>query len=316
MTRRSRPGDEDGLKRIWKLSFDDEDSFVESFFRHVYEPGTAVVLERGGKLVSAMYIIWGVKLVLPGRVIRCPYLYALGTLPEHRGMGYGEEVTRQAAITAAADGGEVGVLPADDGLYRWYERRLGAKAAFYVRERTFTFPPSPRPQPELRAPMAPVTPGEYAVLREELLDGTPHIRFDDKLIRWQRELCRESGGGLLRLGDEAAAAVERSGGTIYVKELLHRDASVSDLASALAGYFGVASVHVRTPVFMGDGDMETRDFTALIQPQIDSPARVSLNRVGGSASALELRARFVSGDTPPNATLTTPENAYWGFAFD
>ena len=56
----------------------------------------------------------------------CAMLYAIATLPEYRGHGYGEAVTRAAAELAVQKGFPAVVLkPADDGLFDFYKKRHG-----------------------------------------------------------------------------------------------------------------------------------------------------------------------------------------------
>ena len=75
----SRPGDEPGLRELWKRVFGDSDAFLDLFFREIYVPGMAALVEEGGRIVSAAYCV-------PFGEAR--YIYAVATAPEHRGRGY------------------------------------------------------------------------------------------------------------------------------------------------------------------------------------------------------------------------------------
>ena len=100
--RPSRKGDEAALKRLWQEVFGDEDAYIDAFFREIYRPGMASVIEENGEIAAAAYAV-------PFGKYR--YIYAVATKPEFRGRGYGK------AVTLAASGGETAYLcPADATL--------------------------------------------------------------------------------------------------------------------------------------------------------------------------------------------------------
>ena len=154
--RRSRPGDETGLRALWKLGFGDGDEFLDVFFGEVYTVGSAAVAEEDGQIVSAAYVVpFGDK----------RYIYAVATHPDFRGRGYGRAVT-----LAAADGKPAYLCPADPGLRDWYisvtdavpaSRRWALIAPQYLRS-------IPRE--------------EYVRRRESILAGTPHPEYPPAIL--------------------------------------------------------------------------------------------------------------------------------------
>lgn len=125
--RRSLPGDEPGLKKLWKTVFGDTDEFIDAFFETLYEPGEACVALDGGGIVSAGYCLPGV--VAKGR--RCSYIYAMATYPEYRGQGIAAMIGRRLIDDAFAGGAEVvATLPATESLVGWYADKLGMTPTF------------------------------------------------------------------------------------------------------------------------------------------------------------------------------------------
>lgn len=286
--RPSRPGDEDALIRIWKLSFGDEDSFINMFFRDFYAPGMATVMECDDQPVSCVFTLKGVQVSLPGMPeLDCAYVYSMGTLPEYRDMGFGARVVQECARRAFSDGCDfVCVLPASGSLYRWYEKTLGTRTRFWIRELKIARRELPEAPPSIRAEA--VDPCQYGVLREKLLFGMPHARFDGRLLRFQEAICKYYGGGLYRLkcGDaEGCAAAVAGGNALNICELLLPDVPMLQAVSALAALHPADSFIVRSPAFWG-GDQ------------------------GGTIR------EHVAVVSPPGRPFPLIKDAYWGLAFD
>lgn len=149
--RPSRPGDEDALKALWRDVFGDSDEYIGAFFRLVYAPGMASVIEDGGRIAAAAYAVpFG----------SAKYIYAVGTRPEYRGRGYGK------AVTLAAAGGESAYLcPADATLRCWYALAMRAKTVSY------------RPAMHLPETVREIGAEEFNARREAWLDGIPHACY-------------------------------------------------------------------------------------------------------------------------------------------
>ena len=79
--RPSRAGEERALMALWKEVFGDSDEYIDTFFREVYRPGMASVIEENGEIAAAAYAV-------PFGKYR--YIYAVATKPEYRGRGYGK----------------------------------------------------------------------------------------------------------------------------------------------------------------------------------------------------------------------------------
>lgn len=125
--RRSLPGDEPGLKKLWQTVFGDTDRFIDAFFNVLYEPGDACAAVYSGDIISAGYCLPGVT--AKGR--KCSYIYAMATYPEYRGQGLAAMIGRRLIDDAFAGGADVvATLPATESLVIWYEKKLGMVPTF------------------------------------------------------------------------------------------------------------------------------------------------------------------------------------------
>ena len=174
-----KPEDRPQLKELWKVAFCDGDEYIDSFFScFLHGDDACVVAEADGIVVSAMYIVPGIRL-FPYRknVLTAGYTYALATLPAYRGRGIGSAVYRAACETALRTADAACVLPAEEPLYPFYES-CGAAPFGGIREIRVT-----RTELEgvptrmtVRAPA-----GQYAGMREWYLSEMPHATFPEDL---------------------------------------------------------------------------------------------------------------------------------------
>lgn len=255
----SVPGDEGRLKSLWKAVFDDEQAYIDGFFDALYEPGTAALCERDGRIVSAAYILRLGDLVRDGRWTPCRVIYAYGTHPDCRRLGIGGKVLG-IALEAATKTGPCAICPAEEGLFDYYGR-FGFKPCFAVSEQSCTDVGL-----ALTGSVTRVTVRGYAALREELLHGRAHIDFDLKLLAYQEKLCDASGGGLFYVtteGDRCCAAVEMRDGRAKILELIVPSASRYNAAALVARCLKAQRFTYRTPPRVGD---EARPFAMLSAP--------------------------------------------------
>ena len=155
--RRSRKGDEKALKALWHEVFGDTDVYIDTFFRELNRPGMASVVEEDGKIVAAAYAV-------PFGAVR--YIFAVATKPEYRGRGYG-----RAVVLAAAGGEPAYLCPASATLRCWYALTMRAKTVSY------------RSNAPLPAVCRKITAEEFNTRREAWLDGIPHAKYSDGILK-------------------------------------------------------------------------------------------------------------------------------------
>ena len=142
--RPSRKGDEKALKALWREVFGDTDEYIDAFFQNVYQPGMASVIEEDGTVVAAAYAV-------PFGAVR--YIFAVATRPEYRGRGYGRSVVFAATLRC------------------WYALTMRARTVSYR---------SSVPLPAVRRK---ITAEEFRARREVWLDGIPHAKYSDGILK-------------------------------------------------------------------------------------------------------------------------------------
>ena len=238
-----KPEDRDALKELWKTGFGDPEEYIESFFDLFLQKDSCIVAEAEGRVVSAMYILPGQTLYLFRRSsLTAGYTYALATLPEYRGRGIGRAVYKAAsdAVLKAADA--ACVLPAESGLYPFYEAASGASPLSYVREARLKKSDLAAVSPCMGARI-PIL--EYMGIREQLLRGYPHAALPPEFF----ELAESTGTEFFVL-EHGLAAAETSDGVCRVLELLDPDSD--DAMTSIAGvarWCRGEEYIVRTPLF-------------------------------------------------------------------
>ncbi len=239
--RELRPEDRTALVALWHQVFGDPVSYVEEFFRLLPEIGSGVAAVDNGVPVGAAYMITGLELCEAERVRRCGYLYAVAVDPAARGRGLGGALSQAAAELGRARGAElICTLPAEPGLYAWYEKLIGVRCALYREQRLLDSRPGFAPRPLGAA--------EYAARREALLCGRPHLRLSEAAMRLEEANCRAFGGFLCSVGD-GIAAVYVNGDTAEIRELL---GAAEAEAAAIGAALGAKRVKLWRPARSGD----------------------------------------------------------------
>lgn len=203
----------EAAKSLWADTFGDEAAFQEEFYR-LCAPEGPLVLTEDGELCSMLALPELALVPADGRRLRAGYIYALATRPDRRGQGFAAMLIETAAGLARGRGFDcLLTVPARPALFGFFER-CGFRAGFPYRQEVFS---------PAAAQAGPVSPEEYAALREELLAGTAHTAYTHRQLTFQRLLCPHPGSGLYRLElahGPGCAAVENWPGGPVVKELL------------------------------------------------------------------------------------------------
>ena len=239
--REVRPEDAPALTELWLHVFGDSPAFVKRFFELLPELGTGAAAFDGDKPLGAAYLLTAQRLVERGQSRRCGYLYAVAVEEFARRRGLGGELCRAAAALGRARGAELlCTMPAEPGLFAWYEKQLDLRCALRRERRELESRPGAAP---VLLPAA-----EYGRRREVLLAGLPHMALSEAGLLLEEANCRCFGGGLYALGEGLAAAYIHEGVT-EVRELLGLP---PEAAAALGTALGTASVRVWMPA--GEGE--------------------------------------------------------------
>lgn len=256
--RLAKKEDMEGLKEIWKLSFGDEDRFIDLYFQSRDWSRETAVLQLGGKIVSMQTLIPVSMIGEGGEKCSAAMIFAVATHSDHQKRGYADQLIGFANQILLAEGREVTVLvPATDELFRFYEKR-GYESGFYIREVVLT-------SEEIKklksgdgssCRISTVEADEYNRLRRKLLRGQPYLDYREEEISFQKKIAQMSGADLFALehGDARGCAyAERiSQEEVIVKELLLPEHSLIPAMVRISSLLPADKYIVRTPSHCGE----------------------------------------------------------------
>ena len=235
------PGDVPEMQRVWQEAFGDPLPLIRLFYDRLPAMGTAVTAVVNGKVVGIVHVITG--FTLPDGTV-CGYLYAGAVEESCRGQGIGAALIRAAEDTAYARGAGVScMLPADAGLYRWYERLLGFVPVLR-REKHETACTAALPVEKLSYE-------EYMRRRETLLRGKPHVTLSGAVMEFEQCFAEFFGGGLFACGNALCAAYA-DGDCAVIHELLTPDGDASAAAAAVGYALGCERAEYYLPAPDGE----------------------------------------------------------------
>lgn len=254
--RKSSPGDVPELQELFRLCFGDGPELSGLYFNNFFRPEEFLVLLEDGVL-RAMAGLLNVTLTEPeGKRVKAAYLYGMGTHPDCQGRGFAAQLLNYADFYLHGKRDCIVTMPATESLHNFYAK-FGFSECFPILEGEVT----PR-QPAEGETSLPIDAAAYETLREQLLAECHHVSYNT-LTGLQGELCRFSGGSLLRLNVNdtvGCAAVERWNDTAVCKELLiHPDALEGGVALAAQAVFASHFI-LRRPAFWPNDTLSRRNF--------------------------------------------------------
>lgn len=228
--------DEDALAALWRACFGDSDGFIAAFLAAISTLGGGVAAEVDGRVVGAAYAICAQALRTPdGAEARVGYIYGVGVDSSCRSRGIGRAVTRAAKDLALDLGAEIiATLPAEAGLYAWYEDVLGVQMRLCRRRTCVDSAPG--------VPVAPISGADYLARREIICATRPYLALTPAAIEFEAAFLREYGGGLYSVGGDAVAAAYVENGRAVVRELLGAPRGMErQYAAAVGAALGAAT---------------------------------------------------------------------------
>jgi len=216
----------------------------DSFFDCFYSDDLCVLAEFEGVVAAVGYLVPTGEIVHGPISVPCAMIYSVATLPMYRGMGLGTAVVRELIRAARKLGFPAVVLcPMNDELFGFYSMRTDMRDFFYVGERTVKCTQASGDPAYLKE----ISANEYLRMRENLLDGSVHIKQDTGIFEYQSKLCNELGGGLFRFRNSCAVVELQTDGGVWIKELLASGSESDDIISAIAARFPAHEYTVRFP---------------------------------------------------------------------
>lgn len=180
----------EALRHLWRQCFDDEEDYIDLFFRTAYRPDRCRTLERDGKLLAALYY-----LDCSCRGEKLAYLYAVGVAPEARGRGLCRALMADTHAALAWQGYAGTVLVPDGEGLRGMYRSMGYRNCGGIARWTA--------KAAAPLPLRQVGPEEYAALRRQLLPPGAVLQEGDSLALLAGYARLYAGEGFLLAAEEA-----------------------------------------------------------------------------------------------------------------
>ncbi|MGN0346277.1 MAG: GNAT family N-acetyltransferase [Lachnospiraceae bacterium] len=107
------------IKAIWQSCFPDSAEYISYFLEHTYREDAIICRRCSGKVVS-MAFVFPASIRLGEQVQEVKYLYAVGTLPEYRGIGLSTSILFHVAEKY---GCPVLICPENEAIVSFYKNR-------------------------------------------------------------------------------------------------------------------------------------------------------------------------------------------------
>lgn len=252
--RQSKAEDIPQQKELWKRCFGDSDAYVDMFYQKYCIPEQVLIVEEDGELNSMATMLETTMHFPDGTSYPVGYVYALATNPYIQGQGHARQLLAYADEYLQKKGMKcLTLVPASPSLHRYFDN-LGLTECFATRkvEKMSAELTGLAPLGE-DCKVVPILPSEYNQIREEMLRGTMHIEYPDRLIQFQQFGSHLTAGDLYRLeveGEVGCVAIEyvqRS--RLLMKELLIEPSKMEKAVQLISEELPAARYHIRTPVF-------------------------------------------------------------------
>lgn len=122
------------LKRIWSEVFDEAKQVLDVFFDSLFIPANTVVYRIDDDVVSVAYMLECKQSCGHNGI----YIYAVATLPEHRGNGYVSMILEHINEISNNRGyGFTILVPSEESLFKFYEKN-GFNKTVCIKQVTFS----------------------------------------------------------------------------------------------------------------------------------------------------------------------------------
>lgn len=206
------------LRRLWREAFGDSDAFLDAFFQTAFAPARSLVAAVDKEIAAALF--WFFCDYEQGKLA---YLYGVCTGAAYRGQGFCHKLMAAAEKTLAAKGcvGTI-LVPGNEKLVSLYASMGHAPCCPVQEQRVF--------REKTPLAIAPVTPEEYAALRQNLLPPGG-VRQEGASLAFQARL-----GNLYRVEHCIFAAEPLGSSRVILKELLTDGVPPEKLAGRILAF--------------------------------------------------------------------------------
>lgn len=121
------------IKALWRLCFDDDEAFIEMYFRLRYNNDVNIAISSGDEVIAALQML-PYPMTFCGKTIQTSYISGACTHPDYRANGVMRELLSQALMRMVHNGTSISTLiPGESWLFNYYAR-LGYASVFHSSE--------------------------------------------------------------------------------------------------------------------------------------------------------------------------------------
>ncbi|MFI3255115.1 MAG: GNAT family N-acetyltransferase [Eubacteriales bacterium] len=201
--------DLEGLKKLWKLAFHDEDEYIDHFFRR-YSPKQMFLVKSEGEIIGMTYYFPSL-LHRKGKAYTFAYLYGVATHPEMEKRGIASGLLSYIYSTLEKEGFDgVTTVPATPSLHGFFGKNGFSDYFVYEKKEGLS----------LSGEVERISGGEFAQRREDILQNQdmPYITLQEDGFAYQEGVCALGKGGFFRKGDDVFCVEQGGEDVMIVKE--------------------------------------------------------------------------------------------------
>ena len=135
MIRKATIQDTEALRSLWKIVFDDDDAFLDLFFKNLFNPAECLMCEPEGQIVSMLFMLKAIRSSFQTDY-QMRYIYACATHPNYRKQGLMGNLLETAIKYAGKNDFELVLVPENKYLFEYY-KRFGFTQTTYLYKRSY-----------------------------------------------------------------------------------------------------------------------------------------------------------------------------------
>ena len=120
------------LKAIWQESFEDDELYLDFFYKNRFTEDNTLVWTEGENPVAMMTFL-PAEMIIDGNPYRTKYVYGVATKPEYRGKGISTALVNYANKLAESNNELLVLVPSSERLFDFY-KKCGYSTCFFIKE--------------------------------------------------------------------------------------------------------------------------------------------------------------------------------------
>lgn len=236
------------LKKIWKICFGDRDAYIHEFFQNNFVPEQTVVAESDNLVVGVVYL-------LPAKLKNKPFMYgyAIGVLPEYRGMGYTQKMLSFVQSESRRKQFLFGLHPANEKLSSFYQK-IGLNIMYGLK-----FVDTSNFANKSSCVLYDIDATEFFQLREAAYQNL--VSWDVNMISYILRETPEYGGFARKIiihGNTRLLFGICNDNMVLIKETTMTDDEIKDFSASIKSYFNAEQIFWFLPSWSTlEGEIQT-----------------------------------------------------------